>query len=87
MRSRNDQRELLGEFDKLGPEQQARVVFVRCLAHKAGQAENSGAERGARPVEAVLVELADEVPEEQWNKLPDNLTENLDHYLYGTPKR
>jgi hypothetical protein len=41
----------------------------------------------ARPIEDVLTELAGEVPQEDWNRLPPDLTDNLDHYLYGTPKR
>ena len=41
----------------------------------------------ARPIEDVLMELAGEVPEEDWKKLPKDLSNNLDHYLYGTPKR
>jgi hypothetical protein len=27
------------------------------------------------------------VPREEWEKLPRDLSENLDHYLYGAPKR
>jgi hypothetical protein len=41
----------------------------------------------ARPIEDILAELAREVPEEEWKKLPPDLTDNLDHYLYETPKR
>lgn len=41
----------------------------------------------ARPIEDVLSELAREVPEEEWRKLPSDLTDNLDYYIYGTPKR
>ncbi len=41
----------------------------------------------ARPIEDILAELAREVPEEEWRKLPDDLTGNLDHYLYGKPKQ
>jgi hypothetical protein len=41
----------------------------------------------ARPIEDVLAELAREIPDEEWNKLPEDLTDNLDHYIYGTPKR
>jgi hypothetical protein len=26
------------------------------------------------------------VPEEEWNLLPSDLTDHLDHYIYGTPK-
>ena len=41
----------------------------------------------ARPIEDVLTELAAEIPEEDWKRLPSDLTDNLDHYLYGTDKR
>ncbi len=41
----------------------------------------------ARPIEDVLAELAAEVPRQDWNSLPADLTDHLDHYLYGTPKQ
>jgi hypothetical protein len=40
----------------------------------------------ASPIEDILSELASEIPEEEWEKLPSDLTDNLDYYLYGTPK-
>ncbi len=27
-----------------------------------------------------------DVPQKEWDKLPADLTEHLDHYIYGTPK-
>jgi hypothetical protein len=41
----------------------------------------------ARPIEDILAELAREIPEEDWKRLPPDLTDNIDHYVYGTPKR
>jgi len=41
----------------------------------------------ARPIEEILMELANEIPEEERKKLPSDLSENLDHYLYGSPKK
>jgi hypothetical protein len=41
----------------------------------------------ARPIEDILVELAAEVPAEEWSQLPPDLTDDIDHYLYGTPKQ
>lgn len=38
-------------------------------------------------IEVVLADLASRVPEQEWNRLPADLTDNLDHYLYGTPKQ
>jgi len=39
------------------------------------------------PIEDVLEELARQVPDAEWEGLPSDLTDNLDHYLYGTRKR
>jgi hypothetical protein len=41
----------------------------------------------ARPIEDILVDLAREIPQKNWDRLPSNLTDNLDHYLYGTPEK
>jgi hypothetical protein len=38
------------------------------------------------PIEEILSDLASEIPKEEWDKLPSDLTDNLDHYLYGTPR-
>lgn len=40
----------------------------------------------AQPIEEIIEEIVREVPDEEWDKLPSDLTDNLDHYLYGTPK-
>lgn len=37
----------------------------------------------ARAIEDVLAELAREVPAEEWSRLPRDLTDRLDYYLYG----
>lgn len=44
-------------------------------------------DRSAKPIEDLLRELAADVPQEEWDKLPNDLNDNLDHYLYGTSKR
>lgn len=44
-------------------------------------------DKSARPIEDLLKELAKEVPQEEWNRLPSDLNDNLDHYLYGVPKK
>lgn len=42
---------------------------------------------GQKPVwERILERMAD-VPDEAFDKLPTDLAEQHDHYLYGTPKR
>jgi Arc/MetJ-type ribon-helix-helix transcriptional regulator len=34
-----------------------------------------------------ILELTADVPDEEWDKLPTDLAEQHDHYIYGTPKR
>jgi len=41
----------------------------------------------APAIEEVLAVLARGVPQAEWDRLPSDLTDNLDHHLYGTPKR
>lgn len=41
----------------------------------------------ARPVEEIIAEIAAKVPAEEWERVPKDASVNLDHYLYGAPKR
>jgi hypothetical protein len=71
------------EFSPQG--QPLRVTEIESLAlEPVGEAphDNQGP-----PIEEVLAELARQVPKGEWDKLPSDLTDNLDHYVYGTPKR
>src|SRR5207302_9128241 len=36
---------------------------------------------------AMMEEIWAQVPAAEWDKLPPDLSENLDHYLYGAPKQ
>lgn len=40
----------------------------------------------ARPIWEVIAELGATVADEEWAKVPPDLSKNLDHYLYGAPK-
>ena len=40
-----------------------------------------------RPIEEEIREIFKDTPAEEWAKLPKDLIENLDHYLYGAPKK
>ncbi|MEY2979363.1 MAG: hypothetical protein RLZZ435_3502, partial [Cyanobacteriota bacterium] len=33
-----------------------------------------------------LAEIHAEVPWSEWEKLPEDMAKNVDHYLYGAPK-
>ena len=40
-----------------------------------------------KPLWERAAELRKTVPEEEWAKLPTDGAEQLDHYIYGSPKR
>ena len=40
----------------------------------------------ARPYWKEVLEIGASVPMEEWEKVPTDLSINLDHYLYGAPK-
>jgi len=40
----------------------------------------------ARPIWEVIMEIGKSIPDEEWDKVPTDLAENLHHYLYGDPK-
>ena len=39
-----------------------------------------------RPIEEILMELGRQIPASEWRRLPRDLSSNIDHYLYATPK-
>jgi len=53
---------------------------------KAGQTANSLQSPGLPPFLQFVEEISAQVPREEWEKLPKDLSKNLDHYLYGAPK-
>ena len=38
------------------------------------------------PVDKVFAAIAQDVPDEDWSRVPQDLSKNLDHYLYGSSK-
>lgn len=41
----------------------------------------------ARPIWEEVEDIGKSIPLEEWKKLPDDMSINLDHYLYGAPKK
>ena len=60
----------------LSPEQQQEVLqFVEDL------------EPPRRSLLEIWRELSTDIPEDEWEKIPSDASVNLDHYLYGAPKK
>ena len=39
-----------------------------------------------QPLWQTLVEIGNQIPEDDWAKLPTDLSRNFEHYMYGAPK-
>ena len=72
-----------GEYSPDG--QLLRVMEVRSLDIIQLQASEYHAE--SPRIEEILSSIASEVPQEEWDNLPRDLTSDLDRYLYGTPPK
>jgi Arc/MetJ-type ribon-helix-helix transcriptional regulator len=55
---------------------------------KQGAAANpADADQPSKPIWERFEEISASVPDEVWAALPADLSEQHDHYIYGTPKR
>ncbi len=57
---------------------------VHAAASPASRAE---ATPNYKPIWEVAAEIRKSIPAEEWAKLPKDGAEQLDHYIYGSPKR
>jgi hypothetical protein len=73
---------VLEEARKLPPEEQRELV-ERLLA-EGKQPPPSG---GGQTIWEKVEDLINRVPPEAWEDLPSDGSLNVDHYLYGAPKR
>jgi Arc/MetJ-type ribon-helix-helix transcriptional regulator len=53
----------------------------------AATAVRPGTPSRRKPLWERAAELRKSIPEEEWAKLPADGAEQLDHYIYGSPKR
>ena len=73
----------------------AMTEAARLLLQKLNQASaridkpaaSEAAAPADKPIWEEILELTADVPDEEWDKLPTDLAEQHDHYIYGTPKR
>jgi len=56
-------------------------------SHAKPAASEEASARSHKPIWERIQELTADVPDEVWDKLPTDLAEQHDHYIYGTPKR
>jgi Arc/MetJ-type ribon-helix-helix transcriptional regulator len=65
----------------------AGLLLQHLRQAEADQPAAGGAAQEHKPIWEEIQELTADVPAEEWDKLPSDLAEQHDHYIYGTPKR
>ena len=70
----------------------AASMLLQQLEQDQNQATKPAANQGEavpahKPIWEVFQELSADVPNEVWDSLPPDLSEQHDHYIHGTPKR
>ena len=85
MTSRQELHNLIEVIPDAALEHAKELLSPLCAQPK--KSPPGGAPPRRRPIERLAAELAARVPAEEWDSLPEDLTDNLDHYIYGTPKQ
>lgn len=83
--------EMEGTWEEIAAAASARFngerLRVLVMPAPMPQTEKEPVQKETRQIEEVLAELAASIPQEEWEKFPPDFTDQLDHYIYGTPKR
>jgi Arc/MetJ-type ribon-helix-helix transcriptional regulator len=73
---------------------EAARLLLRQIKHEQARdvpekpvASEEPAAQPRKPIWERILERSAAIPDEEWDKLPTDLAEQHDHYLYGTPKR
>ena len=56
-------------------------------AKKTNEASAQAATTSDKPIWEKFIEASQEIPDEELDRLPTDLAAQVDHYIYGTPKR
>jgi hypothetical protein len=60
-----------------------RIISVELVQDYA--ADEEAFDPNARPIWDVAADIAAQVPDSEWDKVPADLSKNVDHHLYGSP--
>ncbi len=62
------------------------IESLKVVEMDAAQGDATSSERKGRTLEEILEERSKNVPKEEWDRLPGDLIDNLDHYTAGADK-
>lgn len=78
--------EIEGTWDQIASQAKQYAGHKMRLTVLPEVVEATPEEQDERSLEEKITAIVARVPEEEWAKLPVDMGDNLDHYIYGTPK-
>jgi Arc/MetJ-type ribon-helix-helix transcriptional regulator len=66
---------------------EAASLLLQRVKEEQAQAKQPASPPAHKPIWERAAELRKSIPEEEWAKLPTDGARQLDHYIYGSPKR
>lgn len=83
----NIEEEFIEKLRTLPPErQQEALEYLTALMSKANP-EPPSSDKRKRTIWEVAQDINAKLPQDTWDSVPTDGSINLDHYLYGAPKR
>lgn len=82
-----DWRRIVQEAEKYQLHPLKLTVMPVTTGEAMGTVSEARVESRRVPIHERIAEIVAGVPDEEWAKLPSDLSDNLYHYIYGTPKR
>lgn len=83
----NIEQELIEKVRALSPEKQQEALKLLDLLASGTTSREPGADKRRRPLWEVIEEINAQLPEDTWDQVSSDGSINLDHNLYGAPKR
>ena len=83
----NDFNNILHSIKALSPEQMRQLRQELETELAAASQPAAGQPSAAVPAWKQVLDNMKDVPDEDFDRMPSDCSEQLDHYIYGTPKR
>ncbi|WP_330203210.1 DUF2281 domain-containing protein [Cyanobacterium sp. DS4] len=82
---------IMKKFRQLSPEKQQELLnFAEFLEYKNKKStmnkENENINHESLEIWEIAEKISQQIPDQEWQKLPTDLSKNLDHYLSGSDK-
>lgn len=83
----NIEHTLIEKVRALPPAKQRELLGIVETLEREALHDGASDQEDRRPIWEVIEEISSQAPPETWDEVPTDGSINVDHYLYGAPKR